>query len=170
MPFKKHRSGTTLNQTLNNAEYDSVNQRQYQRISASNGFTYIEVLITLAIVSVLFIPMMQLFSYGLYSPTLSGDMITAVNLCRREMEKVKNLNLTKTQLKNQGDLWTPGLEEPPLEINRAKFRILRQIKPGSDPLEVKVEVYVADNLKKPIASLVTLIEDNIWLEKTERLN
>ena len=128
------------------------------------GFTYIEILIALTVMAVLFIPMMQLFSYSLYSATVSGDMITAVNLSRLEMEKVKNLNLSKLQLKKQGDVWTPKLEEPPLEINKAKWRILRHLKPDSDPLEVTVEAYVADNLNKPIVSLTTLIEDVIWIE------
>lgn len=128
------------------------------------GFTYIEVLITLAVVAILFIPMMQLFSHGLYSATVSSDMITAVNLGRWEMERLRNLNFTKSQLKAQGDVWTPKLEEAPLEINKIKWRIFRHIKPDSDPLEISVEVFTADNLKKPLASLVTLIEDSIWLE------
>ena len=127
-------------------------------------------MITLAIVAVLFIPMMQLFSHSLYSTTVSGDMVTAVNLARWEMEKVKNLNLTKSQLAKLGDVWTPALEELPLEINdKSKWRILRHLKPESDPLEVSVEVFKAEDLKKPIASLATLIEDNIWLEKKQTL-
>jgi len=125
-------------------------------------------MITLAIVAVLFIPMMQLFSHALYSTGVSGDMITAVNLSRWEMEKVKNLNLTKLQLKKEGDIWIPSLEEPPLEINKAKWRILRRINPESDPLQVDVEVFLADSLdQEPVASLVTLIEDTVWIETTE---
>lgn len=133
------------------------------------GFTYIEVLVTLAIVGVLFIPMMQLFSHALYSVTVSGDQITAVNLGRWEMEKVKNLNLTKLQFKKQADVWTPDLAGPALEMNAAKWRILRHINPQSDPLQIAVEVYLADNLKKPIVSLVTLLEDNIWIEEKKEI-
>lgn len=163
MPSKKYRSGLTLNQTLNNAIAHGVNQRQYQRESASTAFTYIEILISLAVIAALFIPMTQLFSYAIYSVSVSGEEITAVNLTRWEMEKVKNLNITKSGLKKIGDLWTPKLDEPPLEMNRTKWRILRRINPDTDPLEVNVEVYRADNLNKPIASAVTLIEDSIWI-------
>ena len=129
------------------------------------GFTYIEILITLAIIAVLFVPMMQLFSYGLYSVTISGDMITATNLARLEMEKLKNLNLTKKQFRTLGDQWVPKLEEPPLELNQSKWRIWTHFEPDSDPLEVSVRVYLATDTQKPVASLVTLIEDNIWKEE-----
>lgn len=139
------------------------------RDNSFRGFTYIEVLIALAVMAILFIPMMQLFSRSLYSTTISGDMLTAVNLARWEMERVKNLNITKNQLKLQGNIWTPKLEEQPLTINNAKWRILRHLKADSDPLQVNVEVYLADNLKKPLATLVALIEDNIWVEKKQEI-
>ena len=128
------------------------------------AFTYIEVLITLAMLGVLFVPMMQLFSHGLSSPAVSSDAITACHLARWEMERVKNLNLTTSQMKKQGDLWIPVLEELPLPMNNTKWRIRRHINLESDPLEVSVEVFRADNLQKPLASLVTLIGDSIWTE------
>lgn len=133
------------------------------------AFTYIEILITLAIIAVLFIPMMRLFSYGLYSVTISGDLITATNLARLEMEKVKNLNFTKAQLKTLGDQWDPKLEDPPLEINQAKWRVWTHIAKESDPVEVSIRVYLADNTEKPIASLVTLVEDSIWKEEVVQI-
>ena len=133
------------------------------KLSASSAFTYIEILISLAVIAVLFIPMTQLFSHAIYSVSVSGEGITAVNLARWEMEKVKNLNITKSGLKKIGDLWTPKLDEPPLEINQSKWRILRRINPDSDPLEVRVEVYRADNLNKAVSSVVTLIEDSVWI-------
>lgn len=127
------------------------------------GFTYIEVLITLAVMAVLFIPMMQLFSHGLFSAAISGERISAVNLARSEMERIKNRNLTKEQLRKEGDAWIPALEEEPLEINNAKWRIQRRIYPGSDPVHVSVQVYLSDNLNKPLVSLDTLFEDNLWI-------
>ncbi len=146
-----------------------IAEKEMRDKTSLTGFTFIEILITLTVVGVLFIPMMQLFSHSLYSVAISGDMITAVNLSRYEMERIKNLNLSKFQLKKQGDVWTPKLEEPPLKINNANWRTLRHLKAGSDPLEVTVEVYTADNLHKPVASLVTLIEDAVWIESGEEL-
>ncbi|OGX46534.1 MAG: hypothetical protein A3G38_04655 [Omnitrophica WOR_2 bacterium RIFCSPLOWO2_12_FULL_51_8] len=137
-------------------------------ILKTRSFTYIEVLIALAVVGILFIPMMRLFSHSLYSATVSGDLITAVNLCRWEMERVKNLNLTKAQLAKLGEVWTPALAEPPFTINHSKWRVLRLVKDaGAGPLEVDVLTYRADNLQKPAASLTTLIEDNVWVTREE---
>ncbi len=130
----------------------------------STSFTYIEVLIAIAVIGILFVPMMQLFSRGLYSATVSGDKITAVNLARWEMEKIKNINLTKFMLKQEGDAWKQALDEPPLAINKAKWRIFKHIDIDQDPLYIKVEVFLSNDLKKPLASLETLIEDNIWVE------
>lgn len=137
----------------------------------ARGFTYIEILIALVVVGVLFIPMLQLFSHGIYSAVISGDTITAVNLARWEMERVKNLNLTTTQLKRGGNIWTPPLDEPPIEMNRARWRIFRRINAESSPLEVNVLVYQADKLDEPpVATADTLIEDNIWVRKVEDLS
>ena len=172
--MKIHRSGLTPNRTLKNARHFSVNQRKYQRISASKllqcksvarAFTYIEILITLAVMAVLFIPMMRLFTHGLFSASISGELISAVNLGRWEMERLKNLNLTKEQLKKEGDAWIPPLEEEPFEMNNAKWRIQRRINPESDPVEVSVRVFLADDLNKPAAALDTLFEDNLWIEE-----
>ena len=128
------------------------------------SFTYIEILLTLAIMAVLFVPMMQLFSYALYSAGYSGEVLTAVNLTQVQMERIKNLTLTKAQLREKGDTWAPALDEPPLELNQTKWRVLSRFKPGTNPLQVNVEAYLAEDLNRPMASLVTLIEDNLWTQ------
>lgn len=128
------------------------------------AFTYIELLITLAIIAVLFVPIMQLFSNSLYSVSASQDLITAINLAKWEMERTKNLNVTNAQLKKIGDGIYPAQEEEPLEMNNAKWRIARDIMENSNPLEVRVHVYHDGEPDKPIITLVTLIEDMIWEE------
>ena len=86
----------------------------------NRAFTYIEILIALAVMAVLFVPIMQLFSHTVYSTSVSQDLITATNLAKWEMERVKNLNLTKAQLKEAGNRTYPLEGEPPLVMNNAK--------------------------------------------------
>lgn len=127
-----------------------------------DAFTYVELLITLAIMTALFVPVMQLFSYSLHSTSTSQDLITATNLAKGQMERTKNLNLTKKQLQELGDVVYPPLEEKPLEMNNGLWRIERKIGEGSGPLEVQVLVYRHGQPERPVVSLVTLIEDMSW--------
>lgn len=130
----------------------------------TTAFTYIEVMITLAVVAILFVPMMRMFSYGVGSSAITGEMITATNLARWEMERVKNLNIATAQMQALGEVWTPAKDDPPLEIDNTKWRIVRRVS-GGDPLEVMVDVYLDNNMKKPVASLVTLLTDSVWVKE-----
>jgi hypothetical protein len=81
------------------------------------------------------------------------------------MEKLRNLNWTKEQIKKVGDVWDPDLSQPAIELNKAKWRILRQIRGSTDPLEVWIKVFLEDphGLRQEVFSLVVLIEDLEWL-------
>jgi len=129
------------------------------------GFTYTEVLITLAVLAALFVPMMQLFSRTLVSSSLTGDTITALNLAKWQMERIKNLNYDTAQFRETGSSYFPPLEEPPLEFNGKKWRIYTDIDVSSEPLKVEVSVLHEGRLKdKPAVELVTLLEDMTWLK------
>ncbi|UCD55134.1 MAG: prepilin-type N-terminal cleavage/methylation domain-containing protein [Candidatus Omnitrophota bacterium] len=138
------------------------------------GFTYIELLITLAIIAVLFIPIMHLFSHSLYSQTSSRDLITATNLAKWQLEKLKSLNFTKKKLREVGDTIYPPLDEKPIEMNDMKWRIKRIVVKEKDPLEVQVSVFPLTPSPKPspqrgegnepLVMLVTLFEDMCWTE------
>jgi len=131
------------------------------------AFTFIELLVALAIIAVLFVPVMQLFSHSVYSASVSQDTITAANLARWQMERVKNLNLSKEQLTLMGNEIYPPLTALPIEMNNAKWRIKRAIINGTDPLEIRISV-CRDDETIPIVTLVTLIEDMHW-EKVEAI-
>ncbi|MFH1655638.1 MAG: hypothetical protein ABH954_03400 [Candidatus Omnitrophota bacterium] len=130
-----------------------------QRYKTSQAFTYIEMLITVVIISVCFLPLMRLFSTSVIAAAGAGDLATAVNLGREGIEKIKNLNFTEAQLLVAGSSFYPPEGEPALTLNQQEWRIEQIIVSGSDPLEVRVKVFKADDMKKPIATLVTLIED-----------
>jgi len=148
-------------------------------LSVSRGFTFIELLITLAIIGIIFVPIMQMFSLALSSTAASQDMLTAVNLAQWGMERMKNLKITKEELREVGDQVYPSLVEKPLELNKTFWRIEREIFDETDPLEIRVNVYLIpqkfvtplptndtayEDIRdlKPVVTLVTLIEDYHW--------
>ena len=117
---------------------------------------------TLTVIAVLFVPVMQLFSNALFSTTVNLESITAMNLAQSEMERTINLNLTKTQLQKLGTQVIPPLEEKPLLMNRSEWRVKREIVEDTDPLEVRVMVYLDSDPEKKLVTLVTLVEDMMW--------
>ena len=126
------------------------------------GFTFIEILMTLTVIALLFVPVMQLFTNSLYSTNMNLDAITAMNLAQSEMERTINLNLTKAQLQQIGTLVTPPEDQKPLELNHSFWRVKREIVPDSDPLEVRILVYRDGEPDKNMVTLVTLVEDLMW--------
>ena len=126
------------------------------------GFTFIEILMTLTVIAVLFVPVMQLFSNALFSTTVNLESITAMNLAQSEMERTINLNLTTEQLKKAGDQVFPPEEEKPIEMNHQFWRVKREIVPDTEPLEVRVSVYKDEDPSKIFVTLVTLVEDLMW--------
>jgi len=127
-----------------------------------SGFTYVEILITLTIVAILFVPMMQLFSQAMGATTTSREMIIALNLGRWEMERVKNLGSNATRLKALWNSpWPPEREGEPLEFNGRLWRIDRFLKAESDLLEVTVFVR-REGQKKPLVALTSLLTDTAW--------
>src|SRR3990167_5154456 len=94
---------------------DSSTTPRLRRGSARNdsGFTFIEILMTLTVIALLFVPVMQLFSNSLYATGENLDRITAMNLAQSEMERTINLNMTKSEIKKTGTQIFPPLEEKP---------------------------------------------------------
>ena len=129
------------------------------------GFTYVEILVTLVIVAILFVPMMQLFSQAMEATTMSRDLITAVNLARWEMERVKNLSATLEQVRARGGAVWPPLDQPAFQLNGCGWRIERRLKAGAEPLEVTVEVRRDGEGQKSLASLTTLLSKTVWERK-----
>jgi len=126
------------------------------------GFTFIEILMTMTIIGLLFVPVMQLFSSSLYSTSVNLETITAMNLAQSEMERTINLNLTKAQLQKMGTQIFPPENEKPIDMNKQFWRVKREIIEHTDPLEVRIEVYRDGEPDKSLVTLVTLVEDLMW--------
>lgn len=140
--------------------------------TTNHGFTFIELLITLAVIAICFLPLMRMFSVSLEQVDVTNDLTTARYLAQEGMEKVKNLGFTEAQLEAIGDVWVPALDRPALEINGRYWRTLRKIVRGADPLEVRILVYQVpgrqsslvsrQSSEKPTVEAVTLVEDLDW--------
>lgn len=135
------------------------------------GFTLIEILITLSVMAICFLPLMRMFSASLEQVYASSDLTTARYLAAEGMEKLKNLGFTQAQMEDLGSVWEPAMGRPALELNHKNWRVLRKIMPGTDPLEVRIQVYQEPTMDtrrkvfkdgKPVVELVTLIEDLDW--------
>ena len=125
------------------------------------GFTFIELLISLAVMGIAFLPLMQMFTTGMEQIYSISEINTASLLGREAMEKIKNLNFTEAQFKTSGDVWEPPLDKPPLSVNGRKWRIARKIDKYSKPLEVRIQVYSEpmNKVSKPAVEFVTLFAD-----------
>ena len=148
--------------------YLRTNQRANELTNKrTNGFTFIELLITLAVIAICFLPLMQMFSASLEQVYVTNDLTVARYLAQEGMEKVKNLGFTEAQFEDLGDIWEPALDKPPLELNNRYWRVFRKIVKGTDPLEIRIQVYQLSAIsyqlsEKPIVEVVTLVEDLDW--------
>ena len=133
------------------------------------AFTYIELLIALAVVAVSFLPLMRMYTVSLEQAGFTDDLSAAKFLAQEGMEKVKNLNFTKAQLKDIGDVWWPTFGKPPHRLNKKTWRVLRDIVESTDPLEIRIKVFKDEDLSqggapraKPVLEIATLFEDLEW--------
>ena len=118
------------------------------------GFTYIELIITLAVIAICFVPLTRMFSRNIEETVYLGNLVTAMGLARQEMEKTKNLAFTEKQIEDMGDI-----RHPEIIMNDISWHVERDIIDGTDPLEVRVRVYREGGFDKPMVELVTLFED-----------
>jgi prepilin-type N-terminal cleavage/methylation domain-containing protein len=127
------------------------------------GFTFIEILITLSLLGLLFVPMMNFFSQAVESTRSSRDMMTAVTLARWHMEQMKNLSADFNQLKPIANTLWPPPEEPALALNERLWRIDRIMDPEHQPTEVRIAVRL-DGEVKPLVELTTLLTETSWVQ------
>lgn len=122
-----------------------------------------EILITLFLLGVLFVPAMQLFSYAMEGTHISKDLFTAMSLARWQMERIKNFSGGSVQrLKTLGNGTWPPDGEPAFSLNGKAWRVDRSLVDADAGL---VEVRVAvrrDGESKEQVHLVTQIADTSW--------
>ncbi len=130
-----------------------------QNLKLKTGFTYIEMLVVVALVAICFVPLLHMFAQSMDEVMAYSTLGTATLLARDTMEEVKNIRLTKDQIRRTGEVWIPAQKDPPIEMNGTKWRIQRTAVSGTDPLEIRVAVFQYEDLSSPVVELVTIIED-----------
>ena len=125
----------------------------------SKGFTFVEILIAMTLIAIIFIPLMQMFTTAMENITYAKVMTTAVSIGRAHMERVKNLNLPEDRLRKlSSPHFFPPIDQPAMEINKTYWRVKRVIDKNSDPVKVDIFVYEEDE-SEPVYTLSTLFED-----------
>jgi prepilin-type N-terminal cleavage/methylation domain-containing protein len=121
-------------------------------ISSKKGLSFIEILITLLILSICIIPLMKMFTTAMNESNYIDDMLTSLDLAREEAEKVKNCALTKEQIQKLGNVLSP-----PIYLNRKVWRTARVVNPDKDPLEVYIYVFQGDDFRHSLVTLATIV-------------
>ena len=126
--------------------------RRTPHAALNGGFTFVEILLTLLILSIAVTPLMQLYATASEQVAYTDDLRTGLDLAREEIEKVKNLALTEEQIKRLGNVISP-----PLQLNQGVWYTVRLVNPSASPLELQVLVYRHELAGSPMVSLVTII-------------
>lgn len=122
------------------------------KLSSSRGFTFIEILIALTLLAVVAVPLLQMFAVAVEQVTYADDLRTALDLAREEVEKVKNLALTESQLKALGNAISPLIR-----LNQRVWYAVRVVDSAASPLEIQVYVFRERLTDPPIVSLATIV-------------
>ena len=116
------------------------------------GVSFIEILMMLLVLAVCIIPMINMFTSAMGETSFVDDKLTAIDLAREEVEKVKNLGLSKDQIKKIGNVVSP-----PIFLNRKIWRTARVVNADNEPLEVYVYVFQGDDLEHSFVTLATMV-------------
>ncbi len=116
------------------------------------GFTFVEIMLTLVLLSIAAVPLMTMFSTAVEQTGTIDEIRAALDLGREEVEKIKNLALTEDQIKALGNVVSP-----PIVLNKTVFYTVRVVDPDEEPLQVTVYVFRDSLSTYPIITLVTVV-------------
>ena len=118
----------------------------------AQGFTFVEILIALTLLAVVAVPLMRVFATAVEQVAYADDLRTALDLAREEIEKVKNLALTESQIKQLGNAISH-----PIRLNQRTWYAVRVVHPTASPVEIQVYVFREKLTDPPVASLATIL-------------
>ncbi len=117
-----------------------------ERRTTKRGFTLLEILITIVILTVGIVAITSAFSSGIFAATDVGKVERALNIGQAKMEEIKDTAFAS--LADSG---------PTADANFPDFNVTVNVAEGEDPMQV--DVTVAWNAKggQPSVTLTTLV-------------
>jgi prepilin-type N-terminal cleavage/methylation domain-containing protein len=120
-----------------------------------SGFTLIELVMTIVVVSIVAIPLSLLVNQHLTSVSQSSAYSTAVNLARFEMEKVNNMNYA-----NISSVTVPNYEGYNFDVTRTVAFVQGNAGSLESLKQIRVEVKNAGS-SAVLFSLITYLAKNV---------
>lgn len=117
------------------------------------GFTLVELIMTVVVVSIVAIPLSLLISQHLESVLQSRDHTAAVNLARLEMEKVNNMAYGDLTI---GAITTTGYQGSNYDLVRTIVYQAQDVSSGESLKKITVEVYPLGKAGDPDSLLMNI--------------
>ena len=128
------------------------------------GFTLLEMLITIVLLTAGVVALMRILSLGIFADTDVENVTIALNLANEKMEEVKNLsygNITDNPSDGgwPSESWHDKDTDPDL-VNFPNFERQVDLREGTEPKEVWIRVrWTVKGVEVPPVELVMLIAD-----------
>lgn len=90
-----------------------------ERLKEENGYSLVEVMVSIVILSIAIIPMVSMFDMGLKTAVLGGNYDKGRALANEKLEEIKALDYSQVQAKYP----TPGTSQPP-DVGIYKFEVI----------------------------------------------
>ncbi len=116
-------------------------------------FTFIELLAAIALMSIIFMPMLAMFSIGLRKVDLARRQGIAVGLANEELQLLQ-MRADSLDLSGRDAMHKRKLKD----AQGREWIVVRRTVPRTEPLEIRIEVFSDDQPgKQPDFDLVTYI-------------
>ena len=113
-----------------------------------NGFTLLEILITIIILTIGVIALTSAFSSGIFAATDVENVDLALNIAQAKMEEIKNTAFAS--LADSG---------PTADANFSNFNVTVDVAEGDNPMQVDATVTWNAKGGSPSVTLTTLVVD-----------
>jgi len=117
----------------------------------SRGFTFVELLAAIAVIGMLFIPLLHMFTAGLRTLEVASLHQRAVDLAVEELERLRLGDATARE--------PASIEKQIQDEDGRAWTVRRQSEPHPDAIELRIQVFQGAGRETPEFELVTFQSD-----------